>query len=1217
MLDLTSRDAVSSNQVRAQPANDWLETPVWCIPHIECKSGPPTTNSCVYLVYSTFYQQTPPFLMADFSLSDSSATWPSGGVNDGKRPPLPTSFRPDKRGRAANDSSASVEVSGPASSGGRSGISTDELSHSASWKSSTSSTDGASGDVNTGIYTRVYLKVKAPSRLGETVHCSGSSFIMGHFNPNESMTLVTTPDEYPYWRTVKPMILPQGVPHQYMYALFSGGVFSSWEQIEHERVLIPEGREMLVVEEYGNYTQDMELLPTGERIERSLVYERRRDESSAKLQDNVLKDISATVDENLKGMEATVAVRALDEKDMVDARSPHSSVAGSPSQRFRQSIKLQSRYKRYIPSSYRPSPDAMLFLVCYHLPVKLTKSTDDGSWTATWNRDSLISRSDNSIAESVNTTWIGCVTYHARSDLEELSEDDKTEITAILADMSCIPVFIDRQLAANHHGGYCKSKLWPMFHNVDILDIYYSIWDRAEVIEWKEERNNGEWWDAYQEVNRLLAKRVGELCKENDTVWVHDYHLLLFPSYLANMCGIAKRKRPNMVFFLHVPFPTSEVFRELSHGTQLLEGVLDVDVVGFHSFDHARHFLNACKRFLGLTYQSRRGGNLGVDYHGRNVVITISHVGIETTLIRKVLNDPDVQEAARKLRDKHAGKVLIAGVDVCQRLSGIPLKMLAFEQFFSNCPSWKDKLVFVERATLTQTRLGDQNYSSNEISKLVKRITKAHGPGCIDYEESSSPLTIEERVALWLASDILMVTSIREGLNLKPLEFVFAKGVNSTDRPGVVILSEFSACCCVLNGAVRVNPWNITGLVNSLDNALTMSNEERLGRRARDLPYITNQPAANWTKQVLSVLQEATENSAGDEELTNMEYMDTEIGRSHVVRVGDRLDFKQLNIDKVIEAYMQSNRRMFLLGYGGTVVARENIAMYVKKDFTAVTGKRPSSTMMDALKNLSSDSRNSIFVVSGVTKATLAASLGHIPGLGLVSDNGAWYSWAQSTGGDDTDDVMMQDSGNSIERRWHQPNFKLDWRPVREVVDPILKVYCTRTNGSVLRYAQQSIAWNFRSTDPEWGLLQANSLQSDLEEVIRDLPVTLIRKKGLLEIVPEGLNKGIVARQILTQDVTTGHSHPDFLFCIGDDTTDESMFKAIYDYYAERTEESVHGRTAGTYEDHVTATDDGPLHHVFTCTVGKKPSNAHLYVNNVDEVELLFQALGKATGEVR
>ncbi|DAZ96236.1 TPA: hypothetical protein N0F65_012598 [Lagenidium giganteum] len=1048
------------------------------------------------------------------------------------------------------------------------------------------------GDVNAGTYTRVHLRVKVNTRLGETVHCSGSSLIMGQFNPSESMTLVTTPEEYPYWSTVKPLILPRGVPHQYMYALFSGGVFSSWEPADHDRVIIPEGREMTVVESFGVCDKDMELVPTGEVKERSVVYERRKTDN--------FKD---------------------DRTDGGDSSSCEGmSISRSSSQHFRQT--KQSRYRRYTPANYKPDPSSTLFLVCYHLPVKLSKSPVDGSWTAAWNTDSLISRSEGSIAESMTVRWVGCVTHQAREDQEDLSEEDKAEITKVLAAMDCIPVFIDRELASNHYQGYCKNKLWPMFHNVDILDIYSSVWDRAEVVEWKEQRNNGKWWEAYQEVNLRLATRVGELCGLKDAVWVHDYHLLLFPLYVGNFCRDRNVPRPTMVFFLHVPFPTSEIFRELSHGPQLLEGVLGVDVVGFHSFDHARHFLNACKRFLGLTYQSRRGGNLGVDYRGRNVVITISHVGIENVAIREAIQKPAVLEAARKLREKHAGKMLIAGVDVCQRLSGVPLKLLAFEQFFSMCPSWKDKLVLLQRCHLTNSREGDQDYSSKEIRELVKRITTQHGAGVIDYEESTTAMGLDERVALWLACDILMVTSIREGLNLKPLEYVFAKGASQGSRAGVVILSEFSACCCVLNGALRVNPWNITEVVNSLDHALTMSDDERLGRRARDLPYITNQPAASWTRQVLSVLQEATENEEDEEEYTDMEYTDMEIGRSHVLRIGDRSDFKMLNVKRVQEAYNSSKRRVFLLDYGGTIIARENMSMYVKKDFTAVTGKVPSKRMLEALSLLCADRRNTVFVVSGVSQLNLTSALGHIRGLGLAAENGALYSWARSLRAKSVEDSgELQGTENTIEdRHWTHHNFKFDWKAVRDVVDPILKVYCTRTNGSVLRYMEQGIAWNFRSTDPEWGLMQANSLQSDLEDVLRDMPVTIVRKKGLLEIVPEGLNKGVVAREILSQDAVIHRGHPDFLFCIGDDTTDESMFKTIYDYYAERSEESVHGyKGAGLTPglERPPFSNEGSLHHVFTCTVGKKPSHAHLYVNDVDDVEHLLFTLGSESEDSR
>lgn len=1169
------------------------------------------------------------------AMSSSEPPPPPAALSaDGKRPPRPSTFKPEKRGRPDDAAQPAVtravtQPTPPATlERGSSGGGSNSLAHLSSWRSTTSSQDG---DVNTGTYTRVHLKIKAASRLGETVHCSGSSFVMGHFNPNESMTLVTTPEEYPWWTTVKPMILPRGVPHQYMYALFSGGVFSSWEPIDCERVLVPEGREMTVLEEYGVYDPEAELCPTGELVDRSVVVERRREDALVDDED-ARSDVSENGDDEPKDESSRSSSRGEDNMD-ADADPEHAATRmnRSASQHFRQNAKLQSRYKRYLPSNYHPDPEAMLFLVCYHLPVILTKSDEDGSWSAAWNRDSLISRSEGSIAETMKTTWVGCVTHHARHDQEELSEEDKAEITQVLVAMNCIPVFIDREMANNHHLGYCKTKLWPMFHNVDILDIYYAIWDRSDMIEWKEERNNGEWWDAYQSVNNLLAARVGELCTGKDTVWVHDYHLLLFPSYLANIAAERQIRRPKMVFFLHVPFPTSEIFREMSHGTQLLEGVLAVDVVGFHSFDHARHFLNACKRFLGLAYQSRRGGNLGVDYRGRNVVITISHVGIETGYIRELIAKTEVQEAARKLREKHPGKILIGAIDVCQRLSGIPLKLLAFEQFFNMCPAWKDKLVLVQRCQFTEARKGDQTYSSGEIRKLVDRITTQHGPDVIDYEEISSSVAFKDRLALWMACDILMVTSIREGLNLKPLEFVYTKSVHNPGRPGVVVLSEFSACCCVLNGALRINPWNITEVVNALDHALTMNDEERKGRRARDLPYITNQPAANWTKQVLSVLEEATETNEEDEEFTDMEYMDMEIGRSHVLRIGQRSDFKQLNISKVMEAYQASKRRVFLLDYGGTIIARENISMYMKKDFTAVTGKLPSKRMMDALSMLTKDPRNTVFVVSGVSRLNLTAAIGQIEGLGLVADNGALYSWANSIHADTVEEVAVHPNRENVERNdervWHHHSFKFDWQPIREVVDPILNMYCTRTNGSVLRYMEQGIAWNFRSTDPEWGLVQANSLQQDLEEVVRDFPVNIVRKKGLLEIVPEGLNKGVVARQILSQDVRRNSGrHPDFLFCIGDDTTDESMFKAIYDYYAERTEESVHGRAlaqptigatllANQFGDTFDGLDEGALHHVFTCTVGKKPSNAHLYVNNVDDVEQLLYTLGEAAAK--
>ncbi|OQR97433.1 trehalose-phosphatase [Thraustotheca clavata] len=1012
-------------------------------------------------------------------------------------------------------------------------------------------TIGDDGDVNAGTYTRVHLRVRAETRIGEELHCSGASYTMGQYNPSESIELVTTPEEYPIWRTSKPLILPRGIAHRYMYALFLGGAFSKWEQIDQDRIIVPEGREMTIAEDFGTYDPNSVLQKTSEICNRSIVYMRKILTHSAK--------------------QALITGK----------------IEKQGESRFRQGAskeKMHPRFKRHASATYKPDADSTLYLICYHLPIHLNKI--DGQWHGEWDKDSLIARSEGTIAQSMNVKWVGCVTLEYQS--QPLTEDDVEEIKTLLEAMDAHAVFISPELGADHYQGYCKSKLWPMFHNVDILDIYSSVWDDAEFVSGKEEKNNGRWWAAYNQVNQLIAKAVADLIKPRDILWVHDYHLLLMPKMVVDFCKEQDIPRPQIVFFLHVPFPTSEIFRELSNGTALLEGVLEVDVVGFHTFDHARHFLNACKRFLGLTYQSRGGVNLGVDYKGRNVVITISHVGIEKQIIRQAMNNPEVQAAAAALREKHKGKLLIAGIDPCQRLSGIPLKLLAFEQFFSMCSNLKDKLVLVQRCHFSTARIGDEKYSSHEIRELVQRIKNSHGE-VIDYEETEKPMGLHERIALWLACDILMVTSIRGGLNLYPLEYVFAKGALPGSKAGVVILSEFSACCCVLNGGLRVNPWNITEVVNSIDRAINMSDEERMGRRARDLPYITSQPSSNWTRQVLAILQECSEED-GDASL----------------------DFQKLDVNKILHAYKTSRRRVFLLDYGGTIIARENISMYMKKDFTAVTGKIPSPRMLSSLQKLCSDPNNTVFIISGVSQVNLTHVLGHIDGLGLATDDGALFSWAKSirfgTAKEDTHNQAKDGDDDLKSRSWFHHRVEFDWQPIREIVDPILKTYLSRTNGSVIRYMEQGIAWNFRSTDPEWGVIQANSLQADLEEVIKDLPITIVRKKGLLEIVPEGLNKGVVARHILSSDAELHRGHPDFIFCIGDDTTDEAMFKCIYEYYAERSEESVHGRLRLADDGQSPIT--GALQHVFTCTVGKKPSNAHLYLNNVDDVESLLYALG-------
>jgi trehalose 6-phosphate synthase/phosphatase len=248
------------------------------------------------------------------------------------------------------------------------------------------------------------------------------------------------------------------------------------------------------------------------------------------------------------------------------------------------------------------------------------------------------------------------------------------------------------------------------------------------------------WWEAYQTVNRRFSEVVAELVSGQDTVWVHDYHLALVPRMLRkarNETGMddiktndmAKEEMVKIVFFFHVPFPTSQVFRELEHGEALLEGMLNADVIGFHAFDHARHFLNAAKRILGLSHESLVGGLIGVRHRGTKVLVTVSNVSVETDIIDALLEFPSVKEDAAALQKKHNGRTIIAGIDVAQRLSGISLKLEAFERLLTDYPVWQAKVVLLQRCLIPGNRRVDEADTLREVRALVQRIKATFGEG--------------------------------------------------------------------------------------------------------------------------------------------------------------------------------------------------------------------------------------------------------------------------------------------------------------------------------------------------------------------------------------------------------------------------------------------------------------------------------------------------------
>lgn len=279
-------------------------------------------------------------------------------------------------------------------------------------------------------------------------------------------------------------------------------------------------------------------------------------------------------------------------------------------------------------------------------------------------------------------------------------------------------------------------------------------------------RNMG--WRAYVKVNEYVARVAAAALGKGDIVWTHDYHMCMVPHFLAQLVS----PPPPQVFYMHASWPTSEVFRSLAEREHLLNGMLQADVIGFHTFNHARHFLQCCKRILGLNYASR-GGSLGLDCRGRDVMVDISHMGVDVPVLDGWMASEEAAAFARHLRSKYPSRLILGGFDVAQRLSGVALKLLAYERLLEENPRYRTKLVLVQRCELRDAPAVDAARTSREIRTLVKRIKARWGP-VVDYAEAVAfPPTL--RIGLFHCADVLVHTPVREGLNLIPLQYVYVR----------------------------------------------------------------------------------------------------------------------------------------------------------------------------------------------------------------------------------------------------------------------------------------------------------------------------------------------------------------------------------------------------------------------------------------------------------
>nr|GLL30332.1 probable alpha,alpha-trehalose-phosphate synthase [UDP-forming] 7 [Ipomoea trifida] len=778
-----------------------------------------------------------------------------------------------------------------------------------------------------------------------------------------------------------------------------------------------------------------------------------------------------------------------------------------------------------------------VIIVANQLPVKAKRRPDNKGWSFSWDEDSLLLHIKDGLPDEMEVIYVGSL----RVEVDVNEQDDVSQL--LLDRFKCVPAFLPPDILAKYYHGFCKQHLWPLFHYMLPFSASHGgRFDRS-------------WWEAYVAANKIFSQKVIEVINpEDDYVWIHDYHLMVLPTFLRR-----RFNRLRMGFFLHSPFPSSEIYRTLPVREEILKALLNSDLIGFHTFDYARHFLSCCSRMLGIEYQSKRG-YIGLEYYGRTIGIKIMPVGIHMGQIESVLQLADKEWRVEELKQQFEGKTVVLGVDDMDIFKGIDLKLLAMEQMLLQHPKWQGRAVLVQIANPARGKGKDLEEIQAEIKASIERINnKFRLPGYEPIVFIDEPVSLGERAAYYTVAECVAVTAVRDGMNLTPYEYIVCRqgtpeSVSNSEssapkKKSMLVVSEFIGCSPSLSGAIRVNPWNVEATAEALHEAISMVDAEKELRHEKHYKYVSTHDVAYWSRSFFQDLERSCKD--------HFRRRCWGIGLSFGFRVV-ALDpnFRKLSIDAITSAYSRAKNRAILLDYDGTLMPQTCI------------NKVPNNQIISIVSALCDDAKNTVFLVSGRGKDSLGEWFSPCKKLGIAAEHGYYLRWSV--------DKEWETCGQSTDFGWKQ------------IAEPVMQLYTESTDGSYIEPKDSALVWHHRDADLGFGSSQAKEMLDHLESVLANEPVEVKSGQFIVEVKPQGVSKGLVGERIFSSMAENGRQ-ADFVLCIGDDRSDEDMFEIIGSAI-----------NSGTLSSNSS---------VYACTVGQKPSKAKYYVDDTSEVLTMLEAL--------
>lgn len=685
--------------------------------------------------------------------------------------------------------------------------------------------------------------------------------------------------------------------------------------------------------------------------------------------------------------------------------------------------------------------------------------------------------------------WLGSV------DATEEDWKMAKDMDSFEADFEIEPVFVDKSIYNEFYNGFSNSTLWPLFH-------YF-----PSLVEFKKEN-----YIAYKKVNEQFAERLFAIYQPGDVVWVHDYQLMLLPNLVRE-----KLEDATIGFFLHIPFPSYEIFRLMPTEWKkcLLNGILGADLIGFHTHDYVQHFIQSAKMTLEVENQFNT-----IYYKNRVIKGDLFPIGIDYERFEKASTDDVVVNIGRKLIETFSDQKIIFSVDRLDYTKGLIYRLEGYEQFLDENPDWKEKVVFILNIIPSRDEIPAYIERKKLTAEKVSTINGKHStlhwqPLIYRYNH----LAFDEMCALYQVADIAMITPLRDGMNLVAKEYI-ASCINK----GVLILSELTGAAAELNEALLVNPTDTTEVATAIDTALNMPVNEQRSRLQYMQKRLRDYDVVHWVNDFLEQLMLARK----EQEKSKVHYLNDEATRN------------------IVEAYNKASKRCLLLDYDGTLSPLQKLPDMAQ----------PTAGVLQLLKQLAGEPANEVIVISGRDADTLQKWLGHLP-IHLVAEHGAIIRYK---GGD-----------------WQQQaNLPTEWK---DQIKPVLQLFVSRCAGSFIEEKKNTLAWHYRNTNRDLGFTRSRELRNTLLQLTTNTSLQVIDGNKVLEIRLIGIDKGTTAKNLLHQ------MQPQFTLCLGDDTTDEDMFRNLRDKAC--TIKIGSGTTAAQYSLH-TQNEVLPLLNKFIPTVPKE-----------------------------